>query len=106
MASIIQDLGIVEVVLGDVADFAAGQPVNASVDGYGISVQVLPNGPTPPFTAISGGIFGIILAVLGLAGEFAAGAPISLAVKENKTWYGVTLTPKTAPQAVPTAPGP
>ena len=56
MASIIQDLGIVEEVLADVAAFAAGQPINASVDGYSVSVQVLPNGPVAPFTVISGGI--------------------------------------------------
>jgi hypothetical protein len=55
-------------------------------------VQVLPNGPAAPFTQISGGIFEIILAVVALAGEFSAGAPISIAVKENKTWYGVSLT--------------
>jgi hypothetical protein len=103
MSSLIQDLGIVETVLGDVAEFAAGQPVNASIDGYAVSVQVLPNGPAAPFTAISGGIFGIILAVLGLAGEFAAGTPVSLAIKENKTWYGVTLTPKAAPVPTPAA---
>jgi hypothetical protein len=96
MASILQDLGILEAVAGDIAAFAAGQPVAQVIDGYGVSVQVLPNGAVPPFTVISGGFFQILLAALGLAGEFAAGTPISLAIKENKTWYGITLTPKLA----------
>jgi len=94
MASILQDLGILEQVAGDIAGFAAGQPITQTIDGYGVSVQVLPNGPVAPFTAISGGFFQILFAALGLAGEFAAGTPINLAIKENKTWYGVTLTPK------------
>lgn len=99
MPSLIQDLGIVEQALGDVAAFAAGQPVAATIDGYGVSVVVLPNGPVAPYQTISGGIFQIILVVLGLASEFAAGVPIQLAVRENKTWYGVTLAPKVAAPA-------
>jgi len=104
MASLLQDLGIVEEVLGDVASFAAGQPIATTLDGYGVTVQVLPNGPTPPFTAISGGWLAILLAALGLAGEFAAGAPINLAVKENVTWYGVTLTSKAVAASAAKAP--
>ena len=96
MPSIIQDLGVVEEVLGDIASFASGNPIAATISGYAVSVQVLPNGPVAPFTEITGGIFQIIIAVIGLVGEFSAGAPINLAVKENKTWYGVTLTPKPA----------
>lgn len=99
MASILQDLGIVETVLGDVAAFAAGNPVATTVDGYDVSVKVLTGGPVAPFQTISGGIFGIILAALELAGEFAAGSPISLAIKENNTWYGLSLT-KPAPTIV------
>lgn len=98
MASLLQDLGIIETVAGDIAGFAAGQPVASTIDGYGVAVQVLPNGPAAPYTEITGGLLQILLAAIGLAGEFAAGAPISLAIKENKTWYGVTLTPK-APAA-------
>ena len=94
MASILQDLGILETVAGDIAGFSAGQPVASSIDGYGESVQVLPNGPAAPFTEITGSFLQMLLAAIGLAGEFAAGTPIQLAVKENKTWYGVTLTPK------------
>ena len=100
MASIIQDLGIVETVLGDVAAFAAGQPVNGSIDGYAVEVVVLPNGPVAPYQVLSGGFFAIVIAVLGLGAEFAAGTPVQLAVKENRTWYGVTLT-KPAPVAAP-----
>ena len=99
MASLLQDLGIIETVAGDIAGFAAGQPVAQTIDGYGVSVQVLPNGPASPFTEITGGFLQILLAAIGLAGEFAAGTPIQLAVKENRTWYGVTLTPKATPAA-------
>lgn len=103
MASLLQDLGIIETVAGDIAGFAAGQPVASEIDGYGVSVQVLANGPTPPFTAISGGFIAELIAAIGLAGEFAAGVPVSIAIKENKTWYGVTLTPKApAVTATPT----
>jgi hypothetical protein len=96
--SIIQDLGIVEEVLGDIASFAAGQPVNASIDGYNVTVVVLPNGPESPYVTIGGSILSIIGAVLLEYEAFSTGAPISLAVKENKTWYGLNLTkPGTAP---------
>lgn len=95
MPSLLQDLGVVEAVVGDVAAFAAGQPVTTAIDGYGVSVQVLPTGPVAPYTVVSGSIFSIIFVVLGLVSEFSAGASISLAIRENVTWYGVTLTPAT-----------
>jgi hypothetical protein len=94
--SLLQDLGVVETVLGDVSAFAAGKPVNGSIDGYAVSVVVLPE-PAAPYTVIGGGFFAILTAALGLAAEFAAGTPIQIAVKENVTWYGVTLSPKAAP---------
>lgn len=100
MASLLQDLGIIETVAGDIAAFAAGAPIASTIDGYGVSVQVLPNGPTPPFQAISGGFLAEVLAVISLAAEFQAGTPINLAIKENKTWYGVTLTPKASAPTV------
>lgn len=92
MPSLIEDLGIVETALGDVAAFAAGNPINAKVDGYSLAVQVLPSGPVAPFQTISGSVVTMLLTVLALSSEFAAGAPISLAVKENVTWYGVTAS--------------
>lgn len=94
MPSLLQDLGIIETVAGDLAAFAAGQPVASTIDGYGVSVQVLPNGPAAPYTTISGGFLAELLGAISLAAEFAAGAPVSIAIKENKTWYGVSLTPK------------
>lgn len=105
MASLLQDLGIIETVAGDIAGFAAGAPVASTIDGYGVSVQVLPNGPAAPYTEITGTFLQELLAAIGLAGEFAAGTPVQIAVKENKTWYGVTLTPKppTAPATEPAA---
>jgi hypothetical protein len=64
------------------------------IDGYGVSVQVLPNGPAAPYTEITGSFLQELLAAISLAAEFAAGTAVQIAVKENKTWYGVTLTPK------------
>lgn len=104
--NIIQELGLVETVLGDVASFAAGQPVSTTVPGtnYTASVQVLPNGPVAPYQELSGSIFSIIGTVLADAAAFAEGAPVSLAVKENKTWYGLTLATKVPVPAEPTQP--
>lgn len=98
--NIIQELGLVETVLGDVASFAAGQPISAKVPDtpYNASVQVLPNGPVAPYQELSGSIFSIIGTVLADAAAFAAGSPVSLAVKENKTWYGLTLSSGTDAQ--------
>ncbi len=91
--TILQDLGIVETVVGDIAAFAAGQPVAATIDGYAVKVQFLPAGPVAPFTEFTGGVFAMLLTAMTLAGSFAAGSSISIAIKENKSWYGVTLTP-------------
>lgn len=102
MASILQDLGLVEAALGDVSAFASGQPISTTKtignSNYTASVVVLPNGPIAPYQELGGGFFAILEAVLGLGGEFAAGAPVNLAIKENKTWYGLTLSqaPKAA----------
>jgi hypothetical protein len=92
MASILQDLGIVEVVLADLPAFAAGQPIDTTISGYNVSVVHLPNGPTPPYVAITGSFFSMLIAVLGEYEAFAAGAPVSIAAKEGNTWYGITLT--------------
>jgi hypothetical protein len=101
MASILQDLGLVETALGDVAAFAAGEPISTTKlignTNYTASVVVLPNGPAAPYQDIGGGFFAILEAVLGDVGAFSAGAPVSIAVKENKTWYGLTLA--AAPKA-------
>lgn len=98
MASIGQDLTILETILADVAAFAAGQPVSQTTDGYTVTIAKIA-GPGAPYTTISGSIFAIILAVFGLYEEFASGVPIQLAVKEGTSWYGVTLAKATAPAA-------
>jgi len=97
--TLLQELGLVEAALGDVAAFAAGQPVSGTIPGtsYHASVGVLPNGPTAEFPAIGGGFFGIISVVLSDAAAFAAGQPVKLAVKENRSWYGLTLSQAATP---------
>jgi len=102
MASILQDLGLVETAFGDVAAFAAGEPISTTKtignSNYTAQIVVLPNGPVAPYQDIGGGFFGILEAVFGDVAAFAAGAPVAIAVKENKTWYGLTLSalPKAA----------
>jgi hypothetical protein len=95
MASILEDLEIVEVVLGDLAAFAGGQPVSTmktiGSETYSISVALLPNGPVAPYTTIQGTFLSVLFTVLADATAVAAGAPLAIAVKENKSWYGLTL---------------
>jgi hypothetical protein len=98
MASFLQDIGLLEAVLADVAGFAAGQPVGTSVtigaDLYDVAVVLLPAGPVAPYSEISGSFWSIIVAALTYAATIAAGGTLQLAIKENKTWYGVTVSAK------------
>ena len=104
MASILEDLTLVETILGDVAGFAAGTPVAISrtigPDTFNISVQALPGGPVAPFQSIEGNLFAILGAVLTDYEAIVSGAPVALAAKVKESWYGVTVTMqmKTAPQ--------
>ena len=91
MPTFSQDLTLLETVLADVEAFAAGQAATATVDGYSLSIQKIA-GPTAPYTVLSGSVFSIILGVFALYEQLATGAPIQVAVKENNSWYGVTLT--------------
>lgn len=100
MSSLLQDLGLVETILGDISSFAAGNAVSGSFEGYTVSVKLLPSGPAAPYEPISGSFTSILFTVLALAGQFQEGALIAIAVKENTTWYGVMVTPK-APAIVP-----
>lgn len=102
MASILQDLQLFETILGDVAAFAAGQPVSTTKtvgnETYSISIVHLPNGPAAPYQTISGNFFAILGIVLADAAAIAAGAPIAVAEKIGNTWYGTNLSivPKAA----------
>lgn len=89
-----QELGVVEAILGDVAAFASGQPVSANVPNtkYTASVVILPNGPVAPYQTLSGSFFSILEVAFTDAAAFAAGAPLQIAVKENKSWYGISLS--------------
>jgi hypothetical protein len=97
--NLLQELGLVEAALGDVAAFAAGQPVSGTAKigntDYTASVVVLPNGPAAPYQSITGSVLSIIGVVLGDVAAFSAGAPVAIAIKENKTWYGLTLSEAT-----------
>ena len=108
MASFLQDIGLLEAVLADVAGFAAGQPVSTTAtigaDLYDISIVLLPAGPAAPYQEISGSFWSIIVAALSYAATIAAGGTLQLAIKENKTWYGVTLSAKPKGVAASTIP--
>ena len=102
MASIIEDIEIVEAILGEVAAFAGGQPavVTKVIGGnnYTLSVVKLANGPVAPYQTISGSFWEILITALADAAAIAAGAPLAIAEKIGNTWYGTTLTevPKAA----------
>lgn len=99
MPSLLQDLGVAEEALADLAAFAAGQPINATISGYAASIVHLPNGPTPPYVVISGSVLNILVTVLGMYAAFESDAPIAIAAKEGNTWYGITLAKPAAPAA-------
>jgi hypothetical protein len=96
MASLIEDIELVEAILGDVTEFAAGKPASVTktfgTDTFTISVQILASGPVAPFNEISGNLFAILGAVLTEYALIASGAPVSLAAKLKNTWYGITIT--------------
>lgn len=92
-----EDLGIAEVVLGDVVAFAGGQPatVTRAVSGYSItdSIVHLPSGPAQTgYQVFSGSVWQILGLLLADAGAAQAGAPVQIAEKVGNSWYGHTLT--------------
>ena len=95
MATIVQDLDILELVLGDIAAFAAGKPVTQSIteggSTYSVTVQVLPSGPVAPFQTFSGGFLAILSMILVDFASFSAGQPIQIAEKIGATWYGTSV---------------
>lgn len=91
MASLLQELGVLDTVVSDLAAFAAGEPIPANIDGYDATVVHLPNGPVAPYITISGSFLSILLTALTEYATFASGQPIYLAIKEGNTWYGLTL---------------
>ena len=102
MASILQDLEIVELILGDIAVVAGGKTVSQTQTIGSVvvtaSVVVLPQGPTgTPYQVISGNSWSILMAVFGDAAAIASGAPVQIAEKIGNTWYGSTFSvaPKT-----------
>jgi hypothetical protein len=97
MASLLQDLQIVELILGDIADVAAGKTVTQTQTIGSVvvtaAVVVLPNGPAgTPYQVISGNFWGILMAVFADAAAIASGAPVQIAEKIGNTWYGSTFS--------------
>lgn len=92
--SFLQELNVAELIVGDIAAFAAGQAVNASptIAGQKLSVSVihLPNGPASPYVVISGTFFGEVLEAFAIGEQFSAGQPVQVAMKEGNSWYGIT----------------
>lgn len=97
MATLIQDLELFETIAGDVVAFASGQPVSTSKTigstTYGVSVVVLPQGPTgTQYQVFTGSVLSILGLVLQDAAEISGGLPVQIAEKIGNTWYGSTLT--------------
>ena len=102
MASILQDLAIVELILGDIASVAAGKPVSQTQTigsvVVTVSVVVLPQGPAgTSYQVIGGNFWSILMAVFADAAAIASGAPVQIAEKIGATWYGSTFS--VAPKA-------
>jgi hypothetical protein len=93
--SFIDDLEIIEAILGDVAAFASGQPISVTKtigsETYSLSVVALPSGPAAPYQVITGTFWSILLTALADASAIAAGAPLAIAEKVGNTWYGTTV---------------
>ncbi len=97
--TLLQEIGAGEQILGDVAAFAAGQPVNGSavIGGKKVNVAVVNLGTTPPaadsgYTVFTGGWLQSLITGITLGSEVAAGAPVKVAEKIGNTWYGETVT--------------
>lgn len=94
--TLIQELGVAEVVFTDIESFAAGQPVTVSptIDGYKVTDTVTKAGATAPagYQVFSGSVLSIILAVFADAMALQSGAPIQIAEKIGNTWYGHAIT--------------
>jgi hypothetical protein len=94
-SSFINDLEIIEAILGDVTEFAAGSPVNASptIGGtkYTISLVILASGPVAPYVTISGSFFSTFFEALTIGSEVAGGGSAQVAVKIKNTWIGLTI---------------
>jgi hypothetical protein len=102
VASLIQDLEIVELILGDIAAVAGGKQVSQTQTigsvVVTVGVVVLPNGPTGTgYQVIEGNFWSILMAVFADAAAIASGAPVMIAEKIGNTWYGSTFSvaPKT-----------
>jgi hypothetical protein len=97
MASILQDLGIVELILGDIAAVAAGKTVTQTEtvgsDVVTASIVVLPNGPTgSAYQVFDGSFWNILILLFSDAAAIASGAPVMIAEKLGNTWYGATFS--------------
>ena len=102
MASLLQDLEIVELILSDIASVAAGKPVSQTQTigsvSVTVSVVVLPEGPSgTAYQIFSGSFWNILMMAFADAAAIASGAPIMVAEKIGNTWYGSTFSvaPKT-----------
>ena len=96
MASLLQDLEILDEVGTELVEFAEGQPVSANktIGKVTIDAQFVKLGatPDPSYQEFSGSFFNIVGLVLTDATAIAAGQPVKIQEKVGNTWYGETFT--------------
>ena len=97
-----QELGVAEVIMGELSSFASGTPatITRQVSGYSVSATVthLPNGPAGTgYQVFSGSLWQIFGLILGDAAAIQGGAPVQIAEKVGNTWYGETISVTKAP---------
>lgn len=95
----LQEVGLLEVVAGDVVAFAAGSSVSKTQkigsSNVTVSAQILPNGPTPDYQVFTGSFFSILGLALADLAAVQAGSPIKIAEKIGNHWYGESVTVST-----------
>jgi hypothetical protein len=97
MASLIQDLELIEIITGDIVEFAAGKTVSRTekigANTFTISAQVLANGTTGTnFQVFNGSFLNIISLVFADYAALSAGMPVQVAEKLGNTWYGISVS--------------
>jgi hypothetical protein len=101
MQEILYALQLIQALLGAAVGFASGTtttapPVTIGSKKWSFSAIDLPQGPTPQYPAISGGILSELGAAFGDLTAVELGQPVSIAVKVKTTWVGLTASPAAA----------
>jgi hypothetical protein len=95
--TLMQDLGLAEIIVADFEAVASGQPVSTTKSiggGKSLAVSAVKlTAPTPPeYTVFTGSFWQVLGLVVAAGAEFAAGAPLKIAAKEGNSWWGISLS--------------